>query len=265
MTDVLAEIVERKRADVAIWRHDRSLDSLDAESRSNEAPRGFVTSLRAAVARGESGLIAEIKKASPSHGMIRPNFDPAAIAMAYAEGGATCLSVLTDGPYFQGDNSHLAAARAAVPLPILRKDFMIDPWQVAEARALGADCILLIMAAIGDGLAAELADAARERRLDMLIEVHNLAEMERALRLDSALVGINNRDLKTLTTSLETSIELAHRIPRDRLGVSESGIASHADVTRLAGAGLRCLLVGEALLRHDDVASATRALLGRAA
>jgi indole-3-glycerol phosphate synthase len=262
MSDILDEIVARKRADLSHWRRERPLAGLLAAARSAPSPRGFAQALRTTLGRGEFGLIAEIKQASPSHGLIRPGFDPAVIARAYRAGGATCLSVLTDAPYFQGSPEHLAAARAVVELPILRKDFMIDPWQVVEARTIAADCILLILACLSDDQAAELEAAAVEFGLDVLAEVHDAAELDRALRLRTRLIGINNRNLKTLTTDLQTTIELAARVPADRLVISESGLRTRADLDRMEAAGARCFLVGESLLRQADVEAATRQLLG---
>jgi indole-3-glycerol phosphate synthase len=261
MTDILAEIVARKRQDIATAKQAHPLDALDRAARGQSPPRGFVAALRRALAEGRYGLIAEIKKASPSHGLIRPDFDPEAIARAYEAAGASCLSVLTDTPYFQGTVAHLQTARAACALPVLRKDFMVDPYQVVEARAIGADCILLIMAALSDAQAAELEATAIEFRLDVLIEVHDRAELDRALRLRSPLIGVNNRNLKTLKTDLATTVELAAALPADRLAVSESGLQTAADLARMAAIGARCFLVGESLLRHQDVAAATRALL----
>jgi indole-3-glycerol phosphate synthase len=230
--------------------------------RRTEPTRGFGGALKHKVAEGGIGLIAEIKKASPSAGMIRPDFDPAAIARDYLAAGATCLSVLTDGPHFQGAAEHLKEARAAVPMPVLRKDFMLDPWQILESRVMGADCVLLIMAALTDGMARELEALALALDMDVLAEVHDRRELDRALGLQTQLIGINNRNLKTLKTDLETTAELAPHVPGDRFLVAESGIRSHQDVLRLCDAGARCFLVGESLLKQPDVAAATRALLG---
>ena len=260
MTDKLAEICATTAAEVARRKPLRSVADLDRAARDQTAPRGFEAALRRAAAAGY-GLIAEVKKASPSKGLIRADFDPPAHARAYAAGGATCLSVLTDAPYFQGHEDYLVAARAACNLPVIRKDFMVDPWQCAEARAIGADAILIIVAALSDGQMAEIEAAALERGMDVLVEVHDEAEMERAARLRSRLVGVNNRDLKRFVTDLATTERLAPLAPEGALVVGESGINGHADVLRLAQAGVRCFLVGESLMRQPDVEAATRELL----
>ena len=260
MSDKLTEICARKREHVAACRSQRPMAQL-RQSLPSAPTRGFRAALEAKAASGQPALIAEIKRASPSRGLIRADFDPPSLAKAYAAGGAACLSVLTDGPYFQGQDDHLAAAREAVSLPVLRKDFTLDPYQVVEARALGADAVLLIMAALEDGQAAELEAAASELTLDVLIEVHDEAEMGRALRLRSPLIGVNNRDLKTLEVNLATTERLAPLVPPGRLLVCESGIASAADIQRMRGIGAACFLVGESLMRHADVTAATQALL----
>jgi len=261
MSDILAEICARKREEIARAKAARPLAMVERAAATAGSPRGFIKALENKVKSGGYGLIAEIKMASPSGGMIRPDFDPAAIARAYEQGGAACLSVLTDAPYFKGDAKHLVAARAACTLPVLRKDFMLDPYQVAEARAMGADCVLLILAALTDKEALELEEAATGLGMDVLAEVHDRNEMKRALKLKTRLIGVNNRNLKTLKTDLATTAELAALLPKDRILVSESGIAAAADLARLARSGARCFLIGESLLRQKDIASATRALL----
>ncbi len=265
MSDVLARILADKRAEVARRKSERPLSALEAAARDGAPPRGFAAALARAVAADGLALIAEIKRASPSKGLIRESFDPPALARAYRAGGAACLSVLTDGAYFQGADSDLERARAAVDLPCLRKDFMIDPYQIVEARAIGADCILIILAAVDDGLAGELAAAARDYGMDALVEVHDEAELDRAARLGATLIGINNRNLKTLEIDLATTERLAPRAPADAAIVCESGIARHADLERMARIDVRRFLVGSALMAEPDITAATAALLGRSA
>jgi indole-3-glycerol phosphate synthase len=264
--DTLAPILAAKRSLVADQKRKISESELKARARELDAPRGFAAALRVKTAPGTAerrfALIAEIKKASPSAGLIRPDFDPATLARGYELGGAACLSVLTDAPFFQGRDEDLAAARDACALPVLRKDFMVDPYQVWEARAIGADCILLIVAALADDDMKRLEAVAQDAGLDVLVEVHDAAELARALRLATPLIGINNRNLKTLKTDIATTEALAREVPSDRLIVSESGLRTHADLARMARAGARAFLIGESLMREPNVEVATRALIG---
>jgi indole-3-glycerol phosphate synthase len=262
MPDILDTIIAYKRAEITDAMTKRPLADLEAAARNAPPVRSFAAALEARTAKKEFALIGEIKKASPSRGLIRADFDPTKLAEAYEAGGAACLSILTDGPSFQGAPQHMTEARAATQLPVLRKDFMLHRYQVVESRAIGADCILVIMAAVDDVEAGTLIAYAKAWGMDAIAEVHDKAELDRALKLDCRLIGINNRDLKTFATDLETTERLAPRVPRNRIVIAESGIATNADLKRLAKAGVYAFLVGETLMRQPDVATATRALLG---
>jgi indole-3-glycerol phosphate synthase len=261
MIDILETIAAYKREDVAARKRARPFAGIESEALVAGMPRGFTAALRKKAEPGRPALIAEVKKASPSKGLIRAGFDPPALARAYEAGGAACLSILTDGPSFQGDDSYLVAARAAVALPCLRKDFLVDPWQVAESRALGADCILIILSMVDDSLAADLLSEARRFGMDALIETHDEAEMARAAALGGELIGVNNRSLRTFEVDLSTTARMAHLAPPNALLVAESGIFTPADVAAVADAGATAILVGESLMRQVDVEAATRALL----
>jgi indole-3-glycerol phosphate synthase len=261
VSDILEAIAAYKREDVAALRRAESQDAVEARARIAPPPRGFIAALERAARPGRLALIAEIKKASPSKGLIRADFDPPALAAAYEAGGAACLSVLTDAPSFQGADAYLAAAREASALPALRKEFLVDPWQVAQSRAVGADAILVILAITDDALAAELLAEAVRFGMDALVEAHDETEVDRAVALGAQAIGVNNRDLRSFVTDLAVTERLATRIPPDRLLVTESGIGAPADVRRLAASGARAMLVGESLMRQADVAAATRTLL----
>ena len=263
MSDILDKIVAVKRDEIRASRAHRGIASLRRDAESLGGQRNFVASVRGKIAAGHAAVIAEVKKASPSKGVLRENFVPSEIAASYAQHGAACLSVLADVQFFQGENAYLEQARAACALPVLRKDFMVDPCQVAEARAMGADAILIIVAALDDGAMAEIEAAAVDHGMDVLVEVHDEAELDRALRLRSRLIGVNNRDLRDFTVDIDRTRRLARLAPDDVLMVAESGLSSNADLATLADDGVRCFLIGEALMRQDDVAAATRAMLGQ--
>jgi len=264
LSDILNKILRRKAEEVAERSTRVSLRAMHQRAEGADPARGFVDAIRQKMAQGQAAVIAEIKKASPSKGLLRADFHPAEIAKSYERGGAACLSVLTDVDFFQGADEYLQQARAACALPVLRKDFTIDPWQVVEARALNADCILLIVAALGDSQLAELSGLAQQLGMDVLVEVHDAEELERALNLHAPLIGINNRNLRTFETRLETTLELLHRMPADRIVVTESGIHAPADVARMRAAGVHAFLVGEAFMRAPDPGAKLAELFGTA-
>ena len=260
MSDILNRILARKAEEIEQRSRVRPLDELRARAQQQPATRGFVRAIERKLQAGDAAVIAEVKKASPSKGLIRKDFDPAAIARSYEAGGAACLSVLTDVDFFQGSNAYLGEARAACRLPVIRKDFIIDPYQVYEARMIGADAILLIVAALEDGPMIEMANLAHELGMDVLVEVHDIDELERALQTDCQLIGVNNRNLRTFEVSLDTSLELKSAMPGDRIMVTESGIASREDVARMRGAGIHTFLVGESFMRQPDPGVALKAM-----
>ncbi len=264
MSDILARILDRKRGEVRERAGRTALMDLKARARDADRPRGFAQAIAARIARGEAAVIAEIKRASPSQGVIRADYEPAAIARSYESAGAACLSILTDVDFFQGDDAHLQSARAACALPVLRKDFVVDPYQLFEARALGADCILLIAAALGDAELEAFAGQAREIGLDVLLEVHDAPELERALRIPGVIIGVNNRDLRTFEVNLETTLALRPRVAMSRLLVTESGIRTREDIARMRAAGVHAFLIGEAFMRAADPGDALATLIGKA-
>ncbi len=265
MSDILARILDRKRGEVRERAARTALEGLKARARDADRTRGFAQAIAARIARGEAAVIAEIKRASPSQGVIRAGYDPAAIARSYESAGAACLSVLTDIDFFQGDDAHLQSARAACALPVLRKDFVVDPYQLFEARALGADCILLIAAALGNAELEAFAGQAREIGLDVLLEVHDAPELERALRIPGVMIGVNNRDLRTFEVSLDTTLELRRHVPGSQLLIAESGIRTRDDIARLRADGVHAFLIGETFMRASDPGAALAEMLSEEA